>query len=144
MKLVENKKLRLVYEVMDTYTAGIELVGHEVKALRQKLGSLEGSKVIIRGGEAFLVGSYIPPYQAANTPASYDEHRTRRLLLNKKEIAELLHQEEVRGLTVHPISLYIKNNLVKCDIALCKKLQKHDKREKVKQEISRREMRLRE
>jgi len=144
MRLIESKKLHLTYIITDTKEAGIELFGFEVKSLRKKQGSLEGAKVIVRGGEAFLVGSYIPPYQAANTPASYDEHRTRRLLLNKKEIAELLHQEEVRGLTIHPISLYIKNNLVKCDIALCKKLQKHDKREKVKQEISRREMRLRE
>lgn len=141
MKLVENKKLRMVYEVMDTYQAGIELEGHEVKSLRQKLGSLDGSKVIIRGGEAFLVGSYIPPYQPANTPKSYDEHRTRRLLLNKSEIQKLVNEEEKRDLTLHPISLYTIRNLVKCEVALCKKLQKHDKREKVKDEISRREMR---
>lgn len=142
MKLVENKKLRLTYQVLETYQAGIELEGFEVKALRQKLGSLDGSKVIIRGGEAFLVGSYIPPYQPANTPKSYDEHRTRRLLLTKEEIAKLAQEEEKANLTLHPISLYIKNNLIKCDVALCKKLQKHDKREKVKDEISRREMRL--
>jgi SsrA-binding protein len=85
MKLVENKKLRLVYDVVDTLQAGLELQGYEVKSLRQKLGSLDGSKVIVRGGEAFLVGSYIPAYQPANTPKSYDEHRTRRLLLKKKK-----------------------------------------------------------
>lgn len=143
MKLVENKKLRLVYDVIDTYQAGIELEGHEVKSLRQKLGSLDGSKVIIRGGEAFLVGSYIPPYQPANTPKSYDEHRTRRLLLKKEELRVLAGKEET-GLTLHPISLYNSHNLIKCDIAVCKKLQKHDKRAKVKEEIDRREMRLRE
>jgi SsrA-binding protein len=143
MKLVENKKLRMVYNVIDTYSAGVELEGGEVKALRQKLGSLDGSKVIIRGGEAFLVGSYIPPYQPANTPKSYDEHRTRRLLLTKEELFKLVQEEQNKDLTLHPISLYIKNNLIKCDIALCKKLQKHDKREKVKEEISRRETRLR-
>lgn len=144
MTLVENKKLRLTYAVQDTHPAGVELKGHEVKALRQKLGSLEGSKVIIRGGEAFLVGAYIPPYQPANTPKSYDEHRTRRLLLTKEEIRELAAIEEKKDLTLHPVSLYIKHNLVKCDVAVCKKLQKHDKRDKVKEEISRREMRLRE
>ncbi len=144
MKLVENKKLRMVYTVLDTYPAGIELLGYEVKSLRQKLGSLDGSKIIIRGGEAFLVGSYIPAYQPANTPKSYDEHRTRRLLLTKEEIGKLAHEEENKDLTLHPISLYLKNNLVKCEVALCKKLQKHDKREKVKEEISRREMRLKE
>jgi SsrA-binding protein len=144
MKLVENKKLRLTYAVAETYQAGIELEGQEVKSLRKKLGSLEGSKVIIRGGEAFLVGAYIPPYQPANTPKSYDEWRTRRLLLNKEEIGELAHVEEKRDLTLHPISLYINNNLIKCDVAVCKKLQKHDKRDKVKEEISRREMRVKE
>ncbi len=144
MKLVENKKLRMVYTVLDTSQAGIELLGYEVKSLRQKLGSLDGSKIIIRGGEAFLVGSYIPAYQPSNTPKSYDEHRTRRLLLTKAEIAKLAHEEENKDLTLHPISLYLKNNLVKCEVALCKKLQKHDKREKVKEEISRREMRLKE
>lgn len=143
MKLVENKKLRMTYDVIDTYQAGMELEGHEVKSLRNKLGSLDGSKVIIRGGEAFLVGSYIPPYQPANTPKSYDEHRTRRLLLKKDEIAKLANEEEKRDLTLHPISLYIKNNLVKCEVALCKKLQKHDKRENIKKDIARRELKER-
>ena len=141
MKLVENKKLRMTYDVIDTYQAGMELEGYEVKSLRNKLGSLDGSKVIIRGGEAFLVGSYIPPYQPANTPKSYDEHRTRRLLLKKDEIAKLAVIEEKKDLTLHPISLYIKNNLVKCEVALCKKLQKHDKRENIKKDIARRELR---
>lgn len=144
MKLVENKKLRMVYDVLETYQAGVELEGGEVKSLRAKLGSLDGSKIIIRGGEAFLVGSYIPPYQPANTPKSYDEHRTRKLLLHKEELHTLVQEEQNKDLTLHPISLYIKNNLVKCEVALCKKLQKHDKREKVKEEISRREMRLKQ
>ena len=141
MKLVENKKLRMTYEVTETFQAGIELEGYEVKSLRQKLGSLDGSKVIIRGGEAFLVGSYIPPYQPANTPKSYDEHRTRKLLFNKAEIQRLANEEEKKTLTLHPISLYTKNNLVKCEVALCKKLQKHDKRENIKKDIARRELR---
>lgn len=144
MKLVENKKLRLTYTVLDTYQAGLELAGYEVKSLRAKLGSLDGSKVIIRGGEAFLVGAYIPPYQPANTPKSYDDRRTRKLLLHKDEIAQLAQDEETGTLTIHPISLYNKNNLIKCEIGTCKKLQKHDKRDKVKEAIDRREMRLRE
>lgn len=134
----------MVYTVSETYQAGIELEGFEVKALRKHLGSLDGSKVIIRGGEAFLVGAYIPPYQPANTPKSYDEHRTRRLLLTKEEIAFLAQSEEKSDLTLHPISLYTKGSFIKCDVGVCKKLQKHDKREKVKEEISRREMRLKE
>jgi SsrA-binding protein len=144
MKLLENKKLRMAYDVMDTVSAGIELEGFEVKSLRSGLGSLDGSKVIIRGGEAFLVGAYIPPYQPANTPQAYDEHRTRRLLLAKAEIADLAMKEGENGLTLHPISLYTKGPFIKCDVAICKKLQRFDKREKVKEELSRREARLRE
>ncbi len=141
MKLVLNKKLTLTYTVTETLEAGIELFGHEVKSVRNKLGSLDGSKVIIRGGEAFLVGSYIPPYQAKNTPKDYDSHRTRRLLLNKEELASLVKKEESQNLTMHPFSLYLKNNLIKCELALCKKLQKHDKRESIKKDIARREQR---
>lgn len=144
MKLVENKKLRLSYAVLDTFQAGIELEGFEVKAVKSKLGSLDGSKVIIRGGEAFLVGSYIPPYQPANTPKSYDEHRTRKLLLTKEEIVRLAQEEEKTSLTIQAISLYTKGPFIKCEVALCKKLEKYDKRDKVKEEIARREVRVRE
>ena len=86
MKLIDSKKLHLTYVITDTYEAGIELFGFEVKALRAKQASLEGAKVLIRGGEAFLVGVYIAPYQAANTPKSYDPYRTRKLLLKRSDI----------------------------------------------------------
>lgn len=144
MRLLENKKLGMTYTVTETYTGGIELFGFEVKALRQKLGSLEGARVIVRGGEVFLVGSYVPPYQAANTPKSYDPYRVRRLLLTKNEIAKLVGLEDAKNLTLVPISLYLKKNLIKCDIGLCKKKNAQDKRENIKKEISRRELRTRE
>ena len=110
-----------------------------MKALRNKQASLEGAKVIIRGGEAFLVGVYIAPYQAANTPKSYDPYRTRKLLLKKSEVMELYNLEQSKTLTLHPNSLYSTHNLIKCEVALCKKLQKHDKRESIKKDIARRE-----
>ncbi len=140
MRLIENKKLGLSYSVEDKIEAGIELLGTEVKALRQKLGSLEGGKAIVRGGEVFLVGIFIPPYQENNTPKSYDPYRTRKLLLNKSEILKIIRLEESKNLTIVPISLYIKNNLVKCEIGLCKKKQKGDKRENIKKDIARREL----
>lgn len=141
MKLVVNKKLTLLYSIVESFEAGIELEGHEVKSLRAHLGSLEGGKVVVRGGEAFLVGITIPPYQPKNSPKDYDEQRTRRLLLSREEIAKIAKQEESSHLTTHPISLYTKGNLIKCEVALCKKLQKHDKRESIKKEIARRELR---
>lgn len=141
MRLIESKKLHLTYLITDTLEAGIELFGFEVKALRKKLGSLDGAKVIVRGGEAFLIGSYIPPYQAANTPKSYDPYRNRKLLLKKSEIVDLYGVEQAKTLTLAPHSLYLKNTLVKCGIAFCKKKQSSDKREDIKKDISRREMR---
>lgn len=141
MKLIDNKKLHLTYVTSDTKEAGIELFGFEVKAVRNKQCSLEGSKVIIRGGEAFLVGVYIAPYQAANSPKEYDPYRTRRLLFKKREIEELHGIEQTKTLTLHPNSLYSKNNLIKCEVAVCKKKDARDKREDIKKDIARREVR---
>lgn len=141
MKLVESKKLHLTYVINDTYDAGVELFGFEVKAVRNKQASLDGAKVLVRGGEAFLVGVYIAPFQAANTPKEYDPYRTRRLLLRKKEIEELYGLEQTKILTLHPNSLYSKNNLIKCEVAVCKKKDARDKREDIKKDVARRELR---
>lgn len=141
MKLIESKKLHLTYVITDTYEAGIELFGFEVKALRAKQASLEGAKVLIRGGEAFLVGVYIAPYQAANTPKSYDPYRTRKLLFKKSELMELYSHEQSKTLTLAPNSLYSTHNLIKCEVAVCKKKDSKDKREDIKKDIARRELR---
>lgn len=141
MKLVENKKLHLTYIITSTFEAGIELFGFEVKSLRKKQGSLDGAKVIVRGGEAFLVGIYIPPYQSGNTLTSYDPYRTRKLLLKKSEVADLYGLEISKTLTLHPISLYLKGGLIKCEIAVCKKKNARDKREDIKKDINKRELR---
>jgi SsrA-binding protein len=141
MSLVVNKKIGLTYSIGERMEAGIELLGSEVKTLRQKLGSLEGSRVIIRGGEAFIVGMYVPAYQENNKSSAFDPYRTRKLLLHKKDMAYILKEEESHSLTTVPISLYLKNNLIKCELGICKKLQKYDKRETIKKEIARREQR---
>lgn len=141
MRLVENKKLGLTYVITDSYEAGIELLGQEVKSLRKKQGSLEGARVIIRGGEAFLVGSYIPPYQPGNTELTYDPYRNRRLLLTKDELLVLASHDSAKGLTLLANSLYLKNNLVKCAVVVCKKKNAHDKRETIKKDIAKRELR---
>jgi len=104
--LIENKKARLKFAVLETYSAGVELTGAETKSLRAKQGSLDGSRIVIRAGEAFLVGATVPPYQVANTPKDYDPMRTRRLLLSKAEIAELSSAEEKKGLTIVPLEMY--------------------------------------
>ncbi|OHA88270.1 MAG: SsrA-binding protein [Candidatus Zambryskibacteria bacterium RIFCSPHIGHO2_01_FULL_43_25] len=141
MSLLENKKAYFDYEIQETFEAGIELLGFEVKALRGKLGSLEGSHVVVRGGEAFLTGATIPPYQPANTPKDYDPHKNRKLLLTKKEIGELGGYESKKGLTLIPISVYNKNNRIKILVGVARAKKKHDKRETIKRRETEREMR---
>jgi SsrA-binding protein len=130
--LIENKKVRLRFSLLETFSAGLELSGGEVKALRAKLGSLEGSRIVVRGGEAYLVGATIPPYQVANTPKGYEPEKTRRLLLNKKEIAELASAETKKGLTVVPIEVYNAGRLLKLRLAIVKGKGKADRREDLK------------
>ena len=141
MSLVENKKARFNYEFLRTLEAGVELFGLEVKSLRQKQGALDGAYVIARGGEAFLVGAYIPPYQPKNTPKGYDPRRNRKLLLTKKEIAELAGNERKNGLTIVPVSVYNKGRKIKVEIAIARGKKKYDKRETLKQRDVEREMR---
>jgi SsrA-binding protein len=139
--LVENRKARFNYELKERFEAGIELFGHEVKSLRKKQGSLDGAYVIVRGGEPFLVNSYIPPYQPKNTPPGYDERRARKLLLTKKEIAELAGAESARGLTVVPVVVYNKGRKIKVELAVARGKKKYDKRETLKRRDAEREMR---
>jgi SsrA-binding protein len=139
--LTENKKARFNYEILDKFEAGMELLGLEVKSLKSHRGSLEGAFVIIRGGEAYLVGSHIPPYQPGNTPESYDPDRTRRLLLTKKEIAELAGKGENKSLTIVPLIVYNAKNKIKISIATVRGKKKYDKRESIKKRDTDRELR---
>ncbi|MFC1733571.1 SsrA-binding protein SmpB [candidate division KSB1 bacterium] len=131
--LVKNKKVAFDFEILDTFEAGLELLGPEVKSLRNKHGSLEGSHVVVRGSEAFLVGATIAPYQPANMPKDYDPERTRRLLLNKKEIDEIGGAESQKGLTIVPISVYSKGRNLKLQIAIARGKKKSDKRQTIKE-----------
>jgi len=133
-----NKKIHFNYEVMETFDAGIELFGFEVKSLRKKQGSLEGAHVTVRGGEVFLIGATIPPYQPLNTPEEYDPKRNRRLLLTKKEIAKLSGLESKKGLTIVPVSVYNKGRKLKVEIAVVRGKKKYDKREVIKQREAKR------
>ncbi len=139
--LLENRKARADYEILERFDAGIELFGHEVKALRNGRGSLPGSHVLIRGGDAYLLNTDIPPYQANNVPDGYDPKRTRRLLLSKKEIASLLGFDSKKGLTIVPFSMYTKGRFIKVSIAVVRGKKKYDKREQIKKRETDREIR---
>lgn len=140
MILVENKKFFLKYTPLEQFSAGLELSGQEVKALRNKLGSLEGARVVVRGGEAFIVGMTIPPYQTANAPKAYDAERARRLLLSKKEIGTLAGAESKKGLTIAPIEVYSSKRFVKARIAIVRGKGKADRREDLKKRDALREV----
>ena len=141
MSLIEHKKARLDYEILEQYEAGLELLGHEVKSLRQKHGKLEGAHIIVRGGEAYIVGMSIPPYQPANTDKTYDPDRSRKLLLTKAEIIKLSEAEGQKGLTIVPISVYNKGRVLKMSVAIARGKKKFDKRAALKKRDTERDIR---
>ncbi len=142
MNTIINKKLHHDYEVLEKYSCGVELLGHEVKSIRKGMINITGAKVILTGGEVFMIGADIHPYQENNTIVNknlkgsvlkYDKLRTRKLLMNKKEISKLYKTMENKSLHLAAYSVFDKHGIIKIDIALCKKLNKHDKREKIKE-----------
>lgn len=137
---INNKKARFDYEMLEQFEAGAVLFGYEVKAIRKGKGKLEGSHVVVRGGEAFLVGAHISPYQEANTPDDYDPERARKLLLSKKELALLENKSEQAGLTIVPLSWYNKDRKIKLSIALGRGKKKADKRETLKARDNKRDI----
>ncbi len=139
--LVHNKKAHFNYEVLETFEAGMELFGFEVKSLRKGQGSLEGTHATVRGGEAFLINAHIPPYQIGNAPKDFDTRRNRRLLLTRKEIKTLTGLETQKGLTLLPISVYNKGSKIKIEIAVARPKKKYDKRESIKKRDADREAR---
>lgn len=140
MALSRNKKATFNYEVLDKYEGGLSLLGFEVKSIKANQANLEGSYVILRGNELFLVGATIPPYQVNNTPEKYDPVRARKVLVTKKEIKKLSDILNQQGLTLVPISLYNKGNKIKLEFAVAKGKKKFDKREDIKKRESNRDI----
>jgi len=141
MALVEHKKARLNYEVLEEFEAGLELLGTEVKSLRAGQGKLEGAHIVVRGGEAYLVGAHIPPYQPANTKEDYDPDRSRRLLLQKKELAQIAAYGDQKGLTIVPLRVYNKGKHLKLAVGAARGKKLFDKRQTLKKRDTEREMR---
>ncbi len=129
---LRNKKATFDYSLEDTYECGIELLGTEVKSIKGHHGSLTGSYVAVLGGELYLLGAHIPPWQETNAPSDYDAYRSRKLLVHKKELAILAKAAKVKGLTIIPVSVYGKAGLVKAQIAIAKGKQNFYKRETLK------------
>lgn len=141
MSLIDNKRGAFDYSIIETMEAGLVLEGFEVKSLRAGNGSLKGARVVARGGEAYLVGATIPPWQQANAPKSYDPERSRKLLLKEKEIAQISSAEGEQGLTIIPISVYNKGRNLKLEIAIARGKKKADKRQSIKKRDVERDIR---
>ena len=141
MKFLENKKAHFDYEILEKFEAGIELLGFEVKSIKDGRGKVDGSHITVRGGEVYLVGASISPYQPKNTPEDYNPERNRRLLLTKKEIMTLSEYEKQRGLTIVPLLVYNKGSKIKIGIAVARGKKKFDKRETLKKRDTERDIR---
>ncbi|MBI5306720.1 SsrA-binding protein SmpB [Candidatus Wolfebacteria bacterium] len=140
MIITTNKRAYFDYQILETYEAGIELKGFEVKSIKNGRINFAGSYAIIRNNEIWLLNADIPTYQPKNTPLDYDSKRTRRLLLNKSEIKNLIGKIHEKGLTLLPLKAYTKNGKVKIEIGLGKSRKEYDKRELIKKREVKREI----
>lgn len=138
--LAVNKKARFDYDILERYEAGVELFGFEVKSARAGRVNLAGSFAVIRSGEAWLLGASIPPYQVKNTPPGYEPARSRRLLLRRDELRELIGKTARQGLTLVPLELYTKGPRIKLSLGLARHRKRHDKRAKIREREDRRKI----
>jgi SsrA-binding protein len=134
-----NRRARFDYELVDTFEAGLALQGPEVKSLRGGKASLGEAFVVVRRGEAWLVGCHIPPYEQAGR-GNPDPLRERKLLLHRREIAELEGSASERGFTIIPLELYFKDGRAKVSIAIARGKKRHDKRETIRRREEEREV----
>ena len=149
-----NRRATYDYEILQTYEAGISLLGFEVKSVKSGRMTLAGAFAVIRGGDAcphtkrhrrcgvgaWLLNASIPPYQQKNTPPDYDPVRSRRLLLHRREIEELIGAAAQKGLTMVPLKVYSKRGLVKISLGLARHKKAADKRETIKKREAEREI----
>ncbi len=129
--VARNRKAKFEFELLDSYEAGIELRGTEIKSIRAGQVSLAEAYVRTNGKQAWLVGAHIAPYDQASA-FNHDPERERRLLLHKKEIQALFDSIRLKGLTIIPTQVYLKNGRAKVEIAVAKGKRQFDKRESIK------------
>ena len=136
--IAENRRARHEYHFLERVEAGLALQGSEVKSLRQGQAVLQRAYADPRGGELWLVGLHIPPYEQASQP--HDPDRDRKLLLHRREINKLSSQVAERGLTLVPIRLYFKDGRAKVELALARGKEQRDKRRDVAERETKRRL----
>jgi SsrA-binding protein len=136
----DNRQARFLYEILDTYEAGIELRGTEVKSIRAGKVNLRDGYALIRNGEVWLTNVHISPYEVSGQYFNHEPRRDRKLLLHRKEINKLIGLLQEKGLTLVPLKMYLKGDWVKVLLGVGKGKKLHDKRETVKRREDQREM----
>ena len=136
---IKNKKATFDYFIEEEIESGIVLKGTEIKSIRNGLANLKDCYAIIRNGEVFLLNMFISKYENGSI-FNHDERRTRKLLLNKREILKLRDKVEISGYTLVPLKLYFKGNRAKILLGICKGKKNYDKRESIKEKDIKREM----
>jgi SsrA-binding protein len=136
-ELVSNRRAGFDYEILETFEAGIVLVGTEIKSLRNHGGSLQDSYVDVRGEALWLMQSSIAPYSFGNIH-NHEDRRPRKLLMHKREIAKISKQVAEKGLALIPLSIFLKKGIAKVKIALAKGKKNYDKRAALKEKDSKR------
>ena len=140
MKIItENRKARHDYTIEESFEAGIELKGTEVKSMRAGKANLKDSFAIIENGELYLYGMHISPYEQGNI-FNVDPMRPRKLLMHKKEILRLLGKTKEQGLTLVPLKAYFKKDKIKIELALAKGKKLYDKRDAAAEKSAKREI----
>lgn len=139
-ELAINRRASFDYDILETYEAGVELAGYEVKSAKEGKINLKGAYALVRNGQLWLLNALISPYQPANMPKDYQPERTRRLLLRKKEINQLIGKVSQKGLTLIPLKVYTKQSKIKVLIGLARHKRKADKREQIKKREAAREI----
>lgn len=138
--VADNRKARFQYEILDTYEAGIELLGTEVKSIRAGRVNLRDGFASVRDGEVWLQNVHISPSKNTSQVFNHDPRRNRKLLLHRDEIARLIGKTEQKGLTLVPLKLYLKRGWIKVSIGLARGKKLHDKRESLKRKQQQREV----
>ncbi len=137
--VARNKKARRDFNIEETYEAGIKLQGTEIKSVREHNVNLKDSFAIVEDGQVYLYNMHIGPYKQGNR-YNHDPERRRKLLLHKNQIRRLIGYTQRRGYTLIPLSVYIKNNLAKVELALAKGKNVHDKRRDIAKKTAQREI----
>ena len=138
--VADNRQARFLYEILETYEAGIELVGTEVKSIRAGKANLRDGYGLLRNGEIWLLNAHISPHNSTSQYFNHEPTRTRRMLMHKQEIRKLIGKVEQQGLTLVPLKMYLKKGRVKLTIALVRGKKLHDKRDDLKKRDDKRDI----